>query len=73
MNCHANIRRGSPRSDSVEKSAGTTTYAYDLADRLISASTGTTTETYTWTGDGIRRSAATGAQAVSREGVGAGR
>jgi RHS repeat-associated protein len=40
------------------------TYAYDLADQLVSATVGTTTETYTWTGDGIRRSAATGAQAM---------
>ena len=45
-------------------SAGATTSAYDLADRLVSAAVGTTTETYTWSGDGLRRSAATGSQAV---------
>ncbi|MBI2777378.1 MAG: RHS repeat-associated core domain-containing protein, partial [Chloroflexi bacterium] len=47
-----------------QTSAGATTYAYDLADRLVSATVGTTTETYTWSGDGIRRSAATGPQAA---------
>ncbi len=45
-------------------SAGTSTYAYDLADRLVRATVGNTTETYTWSGDGIRRSAATGPQAT---------
>lgn len=47
-----------------ELSAGTTTYAYDLADRIVSASVGATTESYTWSGDGIRLSAATGSQAA---------
>ena len=45
-------------------SAGATTYAYDLADRLVRATIGPTTETYTWSGDGIRRTAATGSQAA---------
>jgi RHS repeat-associated protein len=48
-----------------ERSAGTTTYSYDLADRLVSASVGGTTQTYTYSGDGLRRSAATGAGAAS--------
>ena len=45
--------------------AGSTTYAYDLADRLVSATVGTTTVTYAWSGDGIRRSAATGTGAAT--------
>jgi len=44
--------------------AAASTYAYDLADRLVSATVGTTTETDTWSGDGVRRSAATGPQAA---------
>lgn len=38
-----------------QRSAGATTYAYDLANRLISASVGTTTETYTGNGARLRR------------------
>lgn len=41
-------------------SAGTTTYAYDLADCLASA----TAESPSWSGDGLRRSAAAGPQAA---------
>lgn len=43
-----------------ETSAGSTTYAYDLADRMVSATVGATTQTYSYSGDGIRLSAATG-------------
>ena len=43
--------------------AGAATYAYDLANRLVTASVGTTTETYTYAGNGSRLSAATGSQA----------
>ncbi len=43
---------------------GTTTSASDLADRLVSTTVGTTTETYSYSGDGIRLSAATGSQAA---------
>ncbi|MBA3876901.1 MAG: hypothetical protein C0498_08190 [Anaerolinea sp.] len=46
-----------------QASAGTTTYAYDLADRLVRATVGPTTKTYTWSGDGIRRSAVRGSRA----------
>ena len=46
-----------------QASAGATTCAYDLADRLVRATVGATTETYTWSGDGIRRSAVRGSRA----------
>ncbi len=49
-------------------SAGSNTFAYDLADRLVGASVGGTTETYTWSGDGVRLSAATGPQASKTTG-----
>ena len=45
-----------------ETSAGTTTYTYNLADRLVSAKVGSTTQTYTYAGDGVRLSASTGSQ-----------
>ncbi|MGC8634204.1 MAG: RHS repeat-associated core domain-containing protein [Candidatus Limnocylindrales bacterium] len=44
-------------------SAGSSTYAYNLANELVSASVGGTTQTYTYSGDGIRLRAATGGQA----------
>lgn len=44
-----------------QTAAGSTTSSYDLADRLVSATVGTTSATYTWSGDGVRLSAATGA------------
>ncbi len=44
-------------------SAGPSASTYDLADRLTSATVGGTSETYTWSGDGVRLSAATGPQA----------
>jgi RHS repeat-associated protein len=40
--------------------ASTTTYTYDYADRLRTATIGATTETYTYAGDGVRLSASTG-------------
>jgi RHS repeat-associated protein len=43
--------------------AGAMTFTYDRADRLRTAIIGNTTETYTYWGDGTRRSASTGAQA----------
>jgi RHS repeat-associated protein len=48
-----------------ERTAGSATYAYDLADRLVAATVGTTTVTYTWSGDGVRLSAATGTGAAT--------
>ncbi|HEX9044924.1 MAG TPA: RHS repeat-associated core domain-containing protein, partial [Candidatus Limnocylindrales bacterium] len=48
-----------------ELSAGTTTYGYDLADRMVAATVGATTQSYTWSGDGIRLSAATGTGAAA--------
>ncbi len=47
-----------------QRSAGASTYAYNLANALVSASVGTTTQTYSYAGDGIRLSAATGSQAA---------
>jgi RHS repeat-associated protein len=47
--------------------AGSTSYTYDAADRMTSASVGSTTETYTWSGDGIRLSAATGPGAATTD------
>jgi RHS repeat-associated protein len=46
-----------------QTAAGDTTYTYDLADRLATATVGSTTETYTYAGDGVRLSASTGAAA----------
>lgn len=46
-----------------QTSVGATTYIYDLADRLKTATVGATTETYIYAGDGTRLSASTGAQA----------
>ena len=48
-----------------ELAAGSTTYAYDLADRMTSATVGVTSQAYTWSGDGVRLSAATGAGAAT--------
>lgn len=53
--------------DGHELTAGAATYTYDLAGRLVSATVGATTETYTWSGDGIRRSAATGPGAATTD------
>jgi len=44
-----------------QTTAGATTYTYDLADRLTTATLGSTSETYTYAGDRTRLSAATGA------------
>jgi len=41
----------------------TATATYDLADRLASATVAGATESYAWSGDGLRLSAATGTQA----------
>lgn len=38
---------------------------HDLADRMTSATVGVTSQTYTWSGDGVRLSAATGAGAAT--------
>ena len=46
-----------------QRSAGSSTYAYNLANELASASVGSTTQTYAYSGDGIRLRAATGSQA----------
>jgi RHS repeat-associated protein len=46
-----------------QTAAGATTFTYDRADRLRTAVVGSTTETYTYWGDGTRRSASTGSQA----------
>ncbi len=46
-----------------EVSAGGAAYAYNLANELVSASVGNTTQTYAYSGDGVRLSAATGSQA----------
>jgi RHS repeat-associated protein len=46
-----------------QTAAGATTFTYDRADRLRTAVVGSTTETYTYWGDGARRSASTGSQA----------
>jgi RHS repeat-associated protein len=46
-----------------QTAAGATTFTYDLADRLKTATVGATTETYTYAGDGVRLSASTGALA----------
>jgi YD repeat-containing protein len=48
-----------------ELTAGSATYAYDLAGRMHSATVGATTTTYGWSGDGIRLSASTGAGAAT--------
>jgi RHS repeat-associated protein len=44
--------------------AGSESFTYDLADRLATATIGSTTETYTYAGDGVRLSASTGSQAA---------
>ncbi|HYN50738.1 MAG TPA: DUF6531 domain-containing protein [Thermoleophilaceae bacterium] len=43
--------------------AGARTFTYDRENRLKTATIGSTTETYTYFGDGTRRSASTGSQA----------
>jgi len=47
-----------------QTAAGARTYTYDAADRTTTARIGTTTETYTWSGDGLRLSASTGTTAA---------
>lgn len=47
-----------------QTAAGARTYTYDAADRMTSARVGTTTESYTWSGDGLRLSASTGSQSA---------
>ena len=42
-----------------ELTAGSATYTYDFAGRMHSATVGTTTATYAWSGDGIRLSSST--------------
>ena len=44
--------------------AASSTYAYNLANELVAATVGSTTQTYTYSGDGVRLSAATGSQAA---------
>jgi len=46
-----------------ELSAGSSTFSYDLTNRLKTAAQGTTTTTYTYDGDGVRLQASTGTQA----------
>jgi RHS repeat-associated protein len=46
--------------DGNQKSAGTRTFTYDLAQRLKTTTSGSTTTTYTYDGDGRRISASTG-------------
>ena len=50
-------------SNGNQTAAGPRTFTYDFADRLKTAVVGTTTETYTYAGDGVRLSASTGSQA----------
>jgi RHS repeat-associated protein len=45
-----------------ELSAGSRTFTYDLANRLVSTTSGSTTTTYHYDGDGIRLDATTGGQ-----------
>jgi RHS repeat-associated protein len=47
-----------------QKAAGPTTFSYDLANRLVSTTSGTTTTTYTYDGLGRRLRAATGTTAA---------
>ncbi|HYZ77321.1 MAG TPA: NlpC/P60 family protein [Gaiellaceae bacterium] len=49
-----------------EKTAGSRTFSYDLANRLISTTSGSTTTTYTYDGDGGRLQASTGNQASKK-------
>ena len=46
-----------------ERTAGSTTFTYDLVNRLKTLTSGTTTTTYSYDGDGVRLQASTGAQA----------
>ena len=48
-----------------ETAAGSNSYSYDLADRLASATVSSTTQTYTYAGDGVRLSAATSPAAAN--------
>jgi RHS repeat-associated protein len=49
-----------------EKSAGSRTFSYDLANRLLSTTSGSTTTTHTYNGDGLRLQASTGPQASKK-------
>jgi RHS repeat-associated protein len=49
-----------------ELTAGTRTFTYDLANRLVSTTLATTTTTYTYDGDGSRLQASTGPLAVQK-------
>jgi RHS repeat-associated protein len=67
-------RRRRPRLDPADtydqngnqKTAGSTTFAYDLANRLTSTTSGTTTTTYTYDGLNKRLQASTGSQAAKK-------
>ena len=49
-----------------EKTAGSRTFSYDLANRIVSTTSGSTTTTYTYNGDGLRLQASTGNQASKK-------
>jgi RHS repeat-associated protein len=49
-----------------ETAAGTRSYTYDLANRLTSTTSGTTTTTYSYDGDGLRQQASTGSLAANK-------
>jgi RHS repeat-associated protein len=49
-----------------EKSAGSRTFSYDLANRLLSTTSGSTTTTHSYNGDGLRLQASTGTQASKK-------
>lgn len=49
-----------------QKSAGSRTFTYDLANRLSATTAGSTTITYTYDGDGKRLQASSGTQASSK-------
>jgi RHS repeat-associated protein len=49
-----------------EKTAGSRTLGYDLANRLATTTSGSTTTTYTYDGDGNRLQASTGSQASKK-------
>ncbi|HEX6701714.1 MAG TPA: DUF6531 domain-containing protein [Gaiellaceae bacterium] len=49
-----------------QKTAGSRTFTYDLANRIVSTTSGSTTTTYTYNGDGLRLQASTGSQASKK-------
>jgi RHS repeat-associated protein len=49
-----------------ELSAGVRTFTYDLANRLKTTTSGTTTTTYSYNGDGVRLQASTGSAASAK-------